>query len=327
MPAELGLGSGLIPTKIKLPTVSSITQAVATNSPVIAPGTSPNNRGGAAGINPPSSQQPTLLTSPTNSTAISGPSSVVGTNQVPGTLATGGTGNPDASPVGSAVGGSPPNNGPTGPGSISYTDLLNSDPLYQQLLGNLSAAGIQANQTQQGETQQAIEQFGEVPDLSSAINGLGLDPSSSLYSMIFGDITPDVSSAANTLTQNGLSTTAGLDRQHATDIQSLLDSMAARGTVQSGGTGVGLGQADQTYNQNEFGARTSLINYLTGVQQAFNQSQQSILQQQQQGVADALQRQLGLNPGIQVTGSTPAYVPVLSGQTGSGSTLTGGLGG
>lgn len=318
MPALTGSTFGVLPTKIKLPTVSDITKAVATNSPVVAPGTSPNNRGGAAGINPPQNQQPTLLTSPNNSTAISGPN--VGTGQVPGTLSIPG-GNPDAAPVGSPVGGSPPNNGPTGPGSINYNDLLNSDPLYQQLLQNLSAAGIQANQTQQGETQQAIEQFGEVPDLTSAISGLGLNPSSSLYSMIFGDITPDVQNAADALTKSGLSTTAGLDRTHATDIQNLLDSMAARGTVQSGGTGVGLGQADQTYNQNEFGARTSLINYLTGVQQAFNTSQQNILQQQQQGVADALQRQLGLNPGIQVTGTTPSYVPVTSGN------ITGGLGG
>lgn len=310
MPAELGLGSGVYaPTKIKLPTLTSIGQSVGA---VAAPGVPKQSRDPYNSVVPPQAGG-FAPTTPPGGSASANTLLPPSANAAPGST----YGDVPAGAGPASVG----DGGPIAPKSLSYSDMLNSDALYQQLLGNLSAAGIQANQTQQGQTQQAIEQFGEVPDLTSSISGLGLDPQSSLYSMIFGDITPDVQNAADALTKSGLSTTAGLDRTHATDIQSLLDSMAARGTVQSGGTGVGLGQADQSYNQNQFGARTSLINYLTGVQQAFNTSKQSILQQQQQGVADALQRQLGLNPGIQVTGTTPGYVPVTSGN------ITGGLGG
>lgn len=184
------------------------------------------------------------------------------------------------------------------PGS-QYTWDINNDPLYSQFTNfTLPSLLSQAQGNQQQQTRAALQQFGEIPDLTSAISGLGLNPSSSLYSMIFGDIDQPTRDAAASLTKSGLSTTAGLDKQHATDIQGLLDSMASRGTVQSGGTGVGLGQADQTYNQNEYNARTSLLQYLTGIQSAFNQAQQSAYQQQSQAATDAAQRQISLIPGI-----------------------------
>lgn len=198
----------------------------------------------------------------------------------------------------------PPSTDPTTATPPDYWGQIINEPGYQQLQRNLSAQGISAATTRKGQTDQAIAQFGEVPDLTSAIKGMGLDPDSPMFQAIFGDIDQTTVDAANKLTAGGLTTTAGLDRQHATDIQSLLDNMAAHGTVQSGGTGVGLGQADQAYSGNQYNARTSLINYLTGVQSAFNQQQQAAAQQLQQGAADAVARLMAQNPALG-TGTPP----------------------
>jgi hypothetical protein len=217
--------------------------------------------------------------------------------------------------VGDTIGGPPPTGAATGTYNTNapapdYMQNILTDPLYQQLQQNLAAQGIAAGQNRKQQTDQALAQFGEIPDLTSSIQGLGLDPASPMYQMLFGDIDPTTQDAAKQLTAAGLSTTAGLDRGHQADIQNLLDSMAARGTVQSGGTGVGLGQADRAYSQNQYNARGSLINYLAGVQSAFNQQQQLAQQQLQQGAADAAARQAALNPSI--PGSTPAAAPNLA---------------
>lgn len=192
----------------------------------------------------------------------------------------------------------------TDPTTPDYWSQIVNEPGYMQLQQNLTAQGVQAAQTRKQQTNQALAQFGEIPDLSASIQGLGLDPNSPMYQTLFGDIDPSTAQAAQALTQGGLSTTAGLDKQHQTDIGNLLDQMAAHGTVQSGGTGVGLGQADQAYSQNQFNARTSLINYLTGVQSAFNQQQQTAAQQLQQGAADAVARLMAQNPALG-TGNPP----------------------
>lgn len=267
MPALTGAGFGVLKPP-KLPTLTSLTKTVIPNY-----GPSPTQAQSDA-YKPPAGQV----------------QSQVGGGGYSTTPA------PAAAPV-SESGSQPASPDPTP--NPQYAWDINNDPLYSQFTNfTLPSLLSQAQGNQQEQTRQAIEQFGEVPDLTNAISGLGLDPNSSLYSMIFGDIDPATQSAAQALTQSGLSTTAGLDKQHATDIQSLLDTMASRGTVQSGGTGVGLGQADQTYNQNEYNARTSLLQYLTGVQSAFNQAQQSAYQQQQQAATDAAQRQISLVPGI-----------------------------
>lgn len=269
---------------LAIPAVPKIPKVIPGPSPVVTPGTDPNDRGGALGINPPANQQPTLLTSPINSTAISGPQ--MGTGQVPGTLAVPG-GNPQASPLGTSVTpASPPD----------YTWSILNDPLYMALQGNLAAQQDSLEAQQKQSVDQALAQWGQIPNFGTAANELGLDPSSPLAQMISGDVDQQTTDAANNLTQAGLSTTAQLAKQHSTDIQSLLDSMAARGTVQSGGTGVGLGQADQAYSQNQYNGLQSLLSYLTGAQTTYNTGLQGLQQQLAQGAQDATTRQIGLAP-------------------------------
>lgn len=181
----------------------------------------------------------------------------------------------------------------------NYTWDINNDPLYSQWL-NFTKPGLISGYAgdRKQQTDQALQQFGEIPDLNSAVSGLGLDPNSDMYKMLFGDIDQPTRDAAQQLTSAGLSTVAGLNRSHNTDIQSLLDSLAARGTVQSGATGVGLGQADQAASQNQYNARTSLLNYLTGVQQAFNQHIQDLNSQQATEATNAANRQIAMVPQI-----------------------------
>lgn len=196
---------------------------------------------------------------------------------------------------------------PTNPGAVytpppatrDYTWDINNDPLYSQWL-NFTKPGLLSQYAgdRKQQTDAALQQFGEIPDLTGAIKGFGLDPNSDMYKMLFGDIDQPTRDAAKQLTDAGLSTVAGLNRSHATDVQSLLDQLAARGTVQSGATGVGLGQADQTASQNQYAARSSLLNYLTGVQHAFNQSVQGLNQQQATEASNAAQRQIAMIPQI-----------------------------
>lgn len=197
----------------------------------------------------------------------------------------------------------PPPPGVIGQGGQNpyYFNILN-DPIYKQLQANLAAQGVQSAQQRQSNTRQALVQFGEVPDLTSTVNGLGLDPNSPMYQTLFGDVDAGTKQQAQNLTDAGLSTVAGLSRQHAKDIQDLLDSQAARGVVRSGGTGVGLGQADQAYSGNQYNARQSLLQYLSGVQAAYAQSQLASQQQLQQGASDAVTRQLDLLPNGQSSG-------------------------
>lgn len=202
---------------------------------------------------------------------------------------------PDTSDPGfPAPGGTPGTPGYT----PDYSSLILHDPLLMQLQSNLSAQGVKSAAERKANIGQALTQFGEVPNFADTRAGFGLDPNSGLYQALMADVSPDIQQSAQDMTASGLSTTAGLARQHNTSIQSLLDSMAAHGTLQSGGTGVGLNQEDQNYSGNQFKARNDLLQYLAGVQHSFAQSDMDRQNQLSQGLQDATSRQIGLNPII-----------------------------
>lgn len=208
----------------------------------------------------------------------------------------------------------PPATGPTGtPGTPGfkpdYANLIAGDSLFNQSEADRNAASIGDAGTRKLQTNQALINFGEVPDLKSSVNGLGLDPNSPMYKMLFGDVDPNTTQGAQDMTSSGLSTMAGLSRDHTKAIGDLLDQMAAHGTVQSGATGVGLGQEDQRYGGAQFKARNDLLTYLSGVQSAFNQSQQTRAAQRTTDLTDATNRQITLNPYVAPTVGTGDYAP------------------
>jgi hypothetical protein len=195
------------------------------------------------------------------------------------------------------------------PPPFDYGNAIMTDPVFQQLRAMLSAQGIGNAATRHSGVQQALGQFGEIPDLTA----LGLDPNSPLAQMLGNDIDPATRTTAQSLTDAGLSTTAQMARAHKQGIGDLIDRMAAHGTLRGGGTGVGLNQEDQTYAGNQYQARSSLLNYLQGVQQAFANSQRDIQGQLGQGASDAVQRQLAAYQAGAPTSSSPAPPLDLSG--------------
>lgn len=201
------------------------------------------------------------------------------------------------------------NNGTPGtPANIpDYGSLITSDPTYSQTAANLSAQGIGDAATRDAGIRQALVQFGSVPDLSS----LGLDSNSPLYQSLFGAVDQNTRNSAQDLTNAGLSTEAQLSTEHNTNLGNLLDQMAAHGTVRSGATGVGTTLENQAYAGKQFSATQSLLSYLTGLQQAFAQSQsgeQNQLSQAAQDAAGRVSTEYPATPAIPGTGTfAPGY--------------------
>ena len=180
-----------------------------------------------------------------------------------------------------------------------YTGNILSDPLYRQLQAQVAAQNQAAQGTANTGFGQALSQFGEIPDLAGAAQQLGLDPNNPLYKILTGIASnPNVQSSAQSLTNAGLSTEAQLANQHQTAVQQLLNSLAARGAVQSGDTGTGLRLADQANSQAEYGAHQQLLQTLGNIVNAYNTSQQQGIGQLQQGAAQAAARQIALNPAV-----------------------------
>ena len=124
-------------------------------------------------------------------------------------------------------------------------------------------------------------------------------------------ITGDVRANALKNTQAGLSTTARLQKSHEQQVEQLQDLLASRGLLRSGALGVGLNQEQQQFTQGQYDARTKLLQFLMGVQQAFLQNQRSL----QSNVSNDLNAQIpGLissNPTIPATPGT--QVPQIPG--------------
>lgn len=170
-----------------------------------------------------------------------------------------------------------------------YASILANDPVYQQLLGSLASARASDSATRAAQINSALVQYGSVPDLTSAGQTLGFDVS--------GLVDPTTAQLAQENTDAGTSTVAGETRNYNNSVQQLKQALAARGMLSSGATGVGLGQQQQTYNQNQYDDTQKLLSYLAGVQQAFTQNQTSENTQQVQGADDAYTRAVQLYGG------------------------------
>lgn len=194
--------------------------------------------------------------------------------------------------------------GPRGVASTAFglpgygTNILD-DPLFQQLRAQVGAQNQAAQGTANTGFGQTLANFGEIPDLAAAAGQLGLDKTNPLYGILFGAASnPNIVSSAKSLTDQGLSTEGQLAQAHQTAVQTLLNSLAARGAVNSGDTGVGLRLADQANAQAEYGAHQQLLQNLGNIINAYNQSQQQGINQLQQGASQAAARQIAINPAV-----------------------------
>jgi len=142
-----------------------------------------------------------------------------------------------------------------------------SDPGYEQFLAQLRAMGALDASERQRAVQTALIRFGLVP------GGLK-DP--------YGDVTDLVRGLAGEKTQAGLSTYSRIQDWNKQILSRMKKALAARGGLRSGELGYGLGRQDLGYRQTYDDALSQLLDYISGAQYAFAQSEMARATQQGQ---------------------------------------------
>lgn len=191
------------------------------------------------------------------------------------------------------------------PGSANYTPdymaLIQQDPAFMALSQMLSAQGTQNAAQRQSATQQALIQFGAVPDFTSVASQLGLSPEA--LQMLQADIDPNAAALASQNTQAGLSTEAQLQQGQHQAIMSLRNALAARGALGSGENAYRTNLQDQSYARQQNDALQSLLQSIGGYQNQYLSAQQQAEQRRQEGLQQALQFESSLpqNQGFHLT--------------------------
>jgi hypothetical protein len=166
-------------------------------------------------------------------------------------------------------------------GSGGYQDILQNDPIYQQLLKTLSAEGVADEAGARAQAQRGFINFGDTT---------GFDP----YNQWVDDPTRAL---AQKNTTAGLSIHARLQKQQKDNVRSLRNALAARGGLRSGELGHQLGEESLRYSQAQFDARSQLTDFLAGISAALANAQRARSAQQASGVSDAVGRAPTTPPG------------------------------
>jgi hypothetical protein len=174
-----------------------------------------------------------------------------------------------------------------------YGSLLASDPQFLQAQTDVRGQQGAAAAARKAATAKILAQLGIAPDFNSALAGLGLNQS--YLGQDFGGVEQGL---ARQMTEQGLSTTAQLNKQHETMTNSLVDMLAARGSLRSGGLGSGLSVENQRDKQAQFDALQAALNQIGQVQGGYNDVvQQGATVLGTAGDA-AVQRQIQLHPAV-----------------------------
>lgn len=173
-------------------------------------------------------------------------------------------------------------------GTHDYASDINNDPAYKQLKDLLSAQGISDAAHLRGAIQQALIQFGAVPNLpGDVLSNSGLD--TGLTSQLADN--------------NPFSTLKRLAQDYQDRGDAAKNQLAARGILNSGETGYQLGRLGQNQAQSQYDVTNSLLGSLGSLNDAYAQGQQAHAQQLAQGafVAEQNQANSGGAPPQQVT--------------------------
>ena len=163
-----------------------------------------------------------------------------------------------------------------------YQSIINQDPAFQALKQSISAQGVSDAASRGAATNQALVQFGNVPDFASQASQLGLSPQA--LQMLQGDIDPATAGLAS---NNQFSTEAQLKNQEDQAMLGLRNNLAARGALSSGDDAYRTNLQNQSYEQAQQNALTSLLSAISGYQQSYTTSQQTEQQQLAQGIQQA----------------------------------------
>lgn len=186
-----------------------------------------------------------------------------------------------------------------------FESILANDPIFTQFQADLSAQGISDAAQRAAATQRALVQFGAVPNFAGGNLGL----SDQQLSFLQQDVTPRVRELAETSTEEGLSIQARINEQNERNVRQIRNALAARGLLRSGELGHQLGEAQQAFTRAQFDARSQLLDYLSGVQAAFAESERM----RQRELAQAA-RAVPVPEPAPVAAPAPAPAPAPSGQ-------------
>jgi len=163
-----------------------------------------------------------------------------------------------------------------------YQSILNQDPAFTALKQSLSAQGIQSAAQRRQATNQALEQFGSIPDFDSVASKLGL--SADALAMLKADIDP---ATAGLAAGNQFSTEKELQRQEDQAMLALRNNLAARGGLSSGENAYQSGNQEHNYEHAQQDALMKLLSAITGYQQGYTTEQQGQQQQLDQAIQQA----------------------------------------
>ena len=175
-----------------------------------------------------------------------------------------------------------------------YQSLLQNDPGFMALKQGLSAQGIQDSAQRNAAINQALIQYGAIPDLNKAAAQLGIP-----VDQLQGIIDPNTAGLAAANSKAGLSTTARLQQQEDQAMLALRNNLAARGALSSGDDAYRTNLQNQAFTQAESDALNSLLGAITGVNQTYTTAQQN-----EQG-----QLLSGLQTALQGLETNPMYTP------------------
>lgn len=171
-----------------------------------------------------------------------------------------------------------------------YDNWLNNNVGYQGVLSGIAGQRTADIGNTSAQIARALGLFGgNVSDLQTQLQGAlgatgqyGQDFLNSIFADANGDGVPDVQSAAKAADQGGVSTLAQIGKAWQDRQASLESDLANRGIFWSGQNTAATNQNNVQRTQEDYAARQQLVDYLTGLTQAFasNEAQRGATQNQ-----------------------------------------------
>ena len=200
--------------------------------------------------------------------------------------------------------------GSPAPAQPDLTTLLTNDPGYIQAQAAAKAGDATALATRNANINNALINFGAVPDFASIGAQLGLTPDQ--ISAITGAINSNTGALATQYTNARDSVLAKLGDAHTQALNSLRATLAGRGMLESGATGIGTRLEDTNYQQGMASAYQTLLSALLGDQSAYAGALNTDQGNLATAAGDAYQRaiqQAATNPAAYIPGGPPAAAP------------------
>lgn len=195
------------------------------------------------------------------------------------------------------------------PPPVDYRSLISSDEIWKQLQAQLAALGIENTNTRNLAFTRGITQAGYTLDPNQVFSSLGIDsssPGAQAILSVLGQANP----LAEQNTAAGLSAKARIDQQNKLAVRQLVDRLGAQGLSRSGTMEKKQGEQSTAYQQSNYDTMQSVLDYLSGAQQAYVQAERDRNNQYITGLNDATMRQWQMANALGLGGQAPTPMPL-----------------